>query len=228
MHLGRNRHLHFLSKKQIWAIKRINNLWCFFDRPACYVGKREVKCSRSRFPRRKINAKIYIADELYEAVEKANPGDGKQEQYDIYQNLYFHPKLILSILEMWNTWSRVSWGGCTVPWTNIWGTWTTADTRWSSIQTSHFWGASIQYSARYCVYEPWCSSSDVKMGATYLDRYSGQTKQFRPGIVDSDGDFQWPLTFQQAVDRMPAHRRHSVHIRLLFRGCTCATWISSM
>ena len=61
------------------------------------------------------------------------------------------------------------------------------------------------------------------MGATYLDRYSGQTKQFRPGVVDSDGDFQWPLTFQQAVDRMPAHRRHSVHIRLLFRGCTCAT-----
>ena len=79
-------------------MKRINNLWCFFDRPACYVGKREVKCSRSRFPRRKINAKIYIADELYEAVEKANPGDGKQEQYDIYQNLYFHPKLILEYL----------------------------------------------------------------------------------------------------------------------------------
>ena len=70
----------------------------FFDRPACYAGKREVKCSQSRFPRRKINAKIYIADELYEAVEKANPGDGKQEQYDIYQNLNFHPKLILEYL----------------------------------------------------------------------------------------------------------------------------------
>ena len=48
----------------------------FSCRPACYVGKREVKCSRNRFPRRKINAKIYIADDLYEAIEKVNPGDG--------------------------------------------------------------------------------------------------------------------------------------------------------
>ena len=59
------------------------------------------------------------------------------------------------------------------------------------------------------------------MSATYLDRFSGETRQFRPGIVDSDGDFQWPLAFQQAVDRMPARRRHAVHIRLLFRGRAC-------
>ena len=182
-------------------MKRINNLWCFFDRPACYAGKREVKCSRSRFPRRKINAKIYIADELYEAVEKANPGDGKQEQYDIYQNLYFHPKLILSILEMWNTWSRVSWGGCSVPWTNIWGTWTTADTRWSSIQTSHFWGASIQYSARYCVYEPMSHDAVPPMW-----RWVPPTWTDTLGRLGSSGPGLWTVT-ETSSGPSPSSRR---------------------
>ena len=66
-----------------------------------------------------------------------------------------------------------------------------------------------------CKKKSGCILSDLEWSNTYIDRADqNKTKKFNHNSGEKN---QWPLLFQQAVDKMPPKLRHSVHIRLLLK-----------